>query len=93
MDEEFLIDFLHDGAVEVSDGTVRQPTQQFIESIMPEKLRDSLSAELHSALRQIATTNHLGSHFSESSSFIDSVSEMIKTITDEEVQIVLPIHP
>lgn len=39
MSEECLIDFLQDGAVEVSDGKFRQATQHFIEFIVQEKLQ------------------------------------------------------
>lgn len=81
MSEECLIDSFQEGAVEVSDCTVRQAVQHLIESIVHNKFRASIVTEFNTALLQTSSTNLLASLFRESSSFIDQLSAMVETIT------------
>lgn len=64
MYQECLIDSLQDGAVAVSDGTVRQVAQNVIKSIVHEKRLGSVLAKLHTTLLHTATTKDLASRFS-----------------------------
>lgn len=84
---------LQGGADEVSDGTVLRVAQSSMELFLHEKLRASVVVRLHTLLRKTATTNHLASLFAEWSSFIHTVSHILKTITVEEVQRMHPVQP
>lgn len=93
MIKECLIYSLQNGAIEVSDGMVRQAAQHLIESIVHEMVRALVVAELHTALQHTATTNHPASRFLETSSFFYPVYDMVNTINVPEVQRLLPMHP